>query len=633
MRHTPRIAAAALAGTLGAVLALPVGAGAQEPTGPQAARQAEFAAAAAEFGVPGSVLLAVSYQESRWEAHRGQPSTTGQYGPMALTLLPDAGNAKGDGPLPAGADTLSTAARLIGAGPASLTTDEKANIRGGAALLASYGRALDHGGLPAGTGGWYAAVAKYSGAGTQDGAARFADDVFGTIEQGASRHTDDGQTLSLAADPGVRPDTAGLSALRLAKGADTQAPECPRELRCNYVPAAYAPDSTTDVTDYGNYDLADRPNDHLTVNYIVVHDTEESYEDTLKGFQNPADYVSAHYVVRGSDGTVTQMVPTKDVAWQAGNWYINAHSVGIEQEGYAVQGATWYTERLYKTTATLVRYLAARYHVKLDRQHILGHENVPATTAAGIPAMHWDPGPFWNWGHFMNLLGSYTVPTGSSHSKVVTINPVFQQNVQTVLDCEKNSTPVTQAASFVWLRTAPSADAPLFNDPGLHQKSPAGTAGTACAADWGDKAGAGQQFAVAGRQGDWVAIWWDGAKVWFQNPKHHQVVTPTSTVVVRPKAGKASIPTYGVAYPEPSEFPADIPVRSIVPLTYTIQAGQSYVYGGVTPTDYYYAMSYDNSLPHDHTDVVGTTKYLEIQLGHRIAFVKASDVDVVPAIG
>ena len=56
------------------------------------------------------------------------------------------------------------------------------------------------------------------------------------------------------------------------------------------------------------------------------------------------------------------------------------------------------------------------------------------------------------------------------------------------------------------------------------------------------------------------------------------------------------------------------------------------MYGGITPTDYYYA-KIDNSVPNDHTDIPGTTKYLEIQLGHRIAFVNANDVNVVPAIG
>ncbi|MDX3111382.1 N-acetylmuramoyl-L-alanine amidase, partial [Nonomuraea angiospora] len=48
-------------------------------------RQQAFAAAAQEFKVPESVLLGVSYLESRWEAHAGQPSNDAGFGPMHLT--------------------------------------------------------------------------------------------------------------------------------------------------------------------------------------------------------------------------------------------------------------------------------------------------------------------------------------------------------------------------------------------------------------------------------------------------------------------------------------------------------------------------------------------------------------------
>ena len=615
---TLAVAATALA------VGLPVTAGAQDAS---SARQQQFAAAAQESGVPESVLLAVSYNESLWEAHNGAPSTTGDYGPMALADVATGLTAKGT-PSTAGLHTLSTAATMIGATPAAVKTDPGDNIRAAAALLAGYAKKLDNGIVPTSVDEWYGAVAEYSGVPDQAGAKDFADGVYATIRTGAARHTDDGQNVSLAADPSVAPNTAQLAALHLAPPPPGQPAECPVNLDCTFIPAAYTKVSSS--TDYGNYDLANRPNNGLTINYIVIHDTEETYAATVSDFQNPTHYASANYVVRGSNGTVTQMVPDADVAWQAGNWYVNMHGIGVEQEGFAVQGATWFTERLYQTTAKLVRYLAARYHVPVDRQHIIGHDNVPGPSTAGIPGMHWDPGPFWNWSHFMNLLGDYVVPTGSAHSPVVTINPDFATNIQTVTDCENHTPVADQASSFVYLRTAPNATAPLFNDPGLN---PAGTVGTTCAADWGDKASSGQQFAVAGRSGDWIAIWWDGAKVWFENPAAKPVVTHSSALVVEPKPGETSVPVYGSAYPEASAYPSAIPVQTLTPLPYTIRSGQSYVYGGTTPTDYYYAKTIDNSIPDDHTDVPGKQKFVEIQLGHRVAFVLASQVRVVSAAG
>jgi N-acetyl-anhydromuramyl-L-alanine amidase AmpD len=600
MRLRTRLAVVLTAGVCGVALAATASA---RPAPHNRDRQADFTAAAAEFGVPVGVLLAVSYDETDWEAHDGRPSTTGAYGPMALVDLPaTTRTAKGDGAAQPARHTLTTAATLIGADPTALKTNDGANIRGGAALLASY--AVPR---PATIDGWYDAVSRYGGA------PRFADTVFATIRAGAARHTDDGQDLVLSASPQARPRAAARS---------TSLAACPPTLSCTFVPAAYAQTGPSKV-DYGNYDLADRPARGLTVNYIVLHDTEESLNGTITDFQNPNHFASANYVVDGVNGTVTQMVPNADVAWHAGNWYVNMHAIGIEQVGFAVQGATWFTEPMYHTTATLVRYLAARYGVRIDRQHIIGHDNVPGISPAGIPGMHWDPGPFWNWGHFMNLLGRFTVPTAGPDSQVVTVNPVFAGNVQTVTDCEQNQPVPAQPAGFVYLRTAPNATAPLFGDPGLH------STGTTCAADWGDKASTGQQFAVAGRQGDWIAIWWDGAKVWFEDPAGHSTATPTSTFVVRPRPGLASIPTYGVAYPDPSDYPAAIPPRTVTPLPYAVQSGQSYVLGGATPTDYYYAQTIDGSLPGDRTNVIGTRRYLEIQLGHRIAFVKASDVQVM----
>ena len=88
-RPTPRprrVRRAALAVAPGVLLlpllgAAPPGSGPSAPTGLQGA----FTAAAERYGVPRSVLLGVSYLQSRWDAHGGAPSVTGGYGPMHLT--------------------------------------------------------------------------------------------------------------------------------------------------------------------------------------------------------------------------------------------------------------------------------------------------------------------------------------------------------------------------------------------------------------------------------------------------------------------------------------------------------------------------------------------------------------------
>ena len=63
----------------------------------------------------------------------------------------------------------------------------------------------------------------------------------------------------------------------------------------------------------------------------------------------------------------------------------------------------------------------------------------------------------------------------------------------------------------------------------------------------------------------------------------------------------------------------------------TLQPGQKYVLADKTvPTDYYYAKSFDNSLPGDKTVISGEQKYYQVWVGHRFGYVKAEDVRVLP---
>ncbi len=100
-------------------------------------------------------------------------------------------------------------------------------------------------------------------------------------------------------------------------------------------------------------------------------------------------------------------------------------------------------------------------------------------------------------------------------------------------------------------------------------------------------------------------------------------------MVITPKAGLASAAVYGAAYPEASAYPAAIPPKQVVKLSYTIPAGQFYpvVTNSVT-TDYYYAKTFNSSLPDDHTIVIGTTPYYQISYNHRKFYVQASQVTV-----
>jgi hypothetical protein len=157
---------------------------------------AEFREAAEVYGVPVEVLMAMGYVNTRWEMpppeanayERGNPHGWGSYGIMALVQNPYS-------------DTLGEASRLTGIPEEELKTNRAANIRGGAALLASSAGAYVSGALSAfvgavagrglATGKNYTAVAGIGGG------QLYAEQVYGTLRAGASKTIFSGETISL----------------------------------------------------------------------------------------------------------------------------------------------------------------------------------------------------------------------------------------------------------------------------------------------------------------------------------------------------------------------------------------------------------------------------------------------------
>ncbi|KAA1425036.1 N-acetylmuramoyl-L-alanine amidase [Mumia zhuanghuii] len=583
-----------------------------------------FDAAARAADVPADVLKAVSYMQSRWEGHDGRASNDGGYGMFNLrsttTAVPDAAG-KGTSTRSDRSTTsqLERAADLTGLDATTVRADDRANVCAAAALTASYAPDLD---ADAPAESWTGAIAQFGAAAT------FTRQVLTTLHSGQSRVTSGGEAVTLEADPTVDvPDDT-------ASDPET---DCPTDLGCEWLPAGYAkgdpadPDSTGN---YGNHDKADRTGPGgPKIKYIVIHDTETAYDPTIRLVMDPT-YLAWNYTIRSSDGHIANHLDPKDVGWHAGNWYVNAHSIGIEHEGWA-GSAGWFTEAMYEQSAKLVRHLAEEHDIPLDRAHIIGHDQVPGITAGATKNVHWDPGPYWDWEHYFDLIGA---PIGQSAKNtatvkagdVVEVRPGYADNVNPVTGCQQASPGsgdcvVGQGTNYIVARQAPSVDAPLAKDPGW---KPSGADGTTYASDISARIQSGHKLVVAEVRDGWLGVWWAGSLVWIENPAANPTVLRTTAKTVTVTSPTTAAPIFGRAYPEPEAYaPYAIPVQPISPLEYTLGVGQTYaVSDDDVETDYYHAKTFDGSIPDDRTDVKGELEYYQLWYAHKQVFVKADDV-------
>ncbi|MFD7434337.1 N-acetylmuramoyl-L-alanine amidase [Streptomyces sp. NPDC059861] len=143
-----------------------------------------------------------------------------------------------------------------------------------------------------------------------------------------------------------------------------------------------------------NWRRADRPADY-TIDMVIVHVTQGSFDSAVKVFQDPEHGAASHYVVR-EDGHVAQMIRELDVAYHAGNRGYNERSVGIEHAGF-VDRPQDFTDAMYTASARLTAGICRRYGIPVDREHIIGHVEVPGTD-------HTDPGEHWDWDRYMRLV-------------------------------------------------------------------------------------------------------------------------------------------------------------------------------------------------------------------------------------
>lgn len=173
----------------------------------------------------------------------------------------------------------------------------------------------------------------------------------------------------------------------------------------NYGPAIWNPTSCNYSSRSGT-----------AISAVTVHTVQGSYAGCISWFKNCSAQVSAHYVIRSSDGQVTQMVLESNKAWHVGNH--NPYTIGIEHEGY-INNAAWYTNAMYGSSANLVKDIClSGYGIPptscyngpscnggsntcliSTTYRIKGHQHFSSQS-------HTDPGINWNWPKYYCLINN-----------------------------------------------------------------------------------------------------------------------------------------------------------------------------------------------------------------------------------
>ncbi|MFL2794049.1 MAG: N-acetylmuramoyl-L-alanine amidase [Paracoccaceae bacterium] len=126
------------------------------------------------------------------------------------------------------------------------------------------------------------------------------------------------------------------------------------------------------------------------IEFIILHYTAMSTENSLERLCDPVHEVSCHYLI-DSSGICYQLVDDSKRAWHAGKSYwrgyvdLNSRSLGIELVN---SGNENYPEAQMKSLIRLLKYLIESF--KLNPKNVLGHSDI-------APSRKLDPGKWFNW--------------------------------------------------------------------------------------------------------------------------------------------------------------------------------------------------------------------------------------------
>jgi hypothetical protein len=366
-----------------------------------------FHEAATRYKVPTALLEAIGQVETNWT--QIGPSIDQGWGVMHLVKN-------------SYCDSLGEASRLLGVGEGTLKDDAHQNIMGAAALLAKYA-----------------------------GAKRTSFKKLEDWVQAAKRLSCliDDDTQQIAVEEYYRVLQGGQRARTLWGEMIKIMPH--REIRFERVKKAYRPRASRAAADYPGAIPDFTPCQNLyTVGRNHSIDTWTNhwvgvgtYAQAISFFKTcDREPTSAHFVIRASDGEITQTVHVSDTAYHAGKIgypYNNSRSVGVEHEATPVKPDLWNSAPMLKASTDMARYFSGVYSIPKTRSlpGIRGHNEMP-----GFPATYECPGNL-PWDTWMSLLNG-TTPTNHPPDRPTNVSPADRDTVTSLtpkLTCSAFSDP------------------------------------------------------------------------------------------------------------------------------------------------------------------------------------------------
>lgn len=314
-----------------------------------------FTNAAREFNTPQRLLEAIAMLQSNW-TQMGE-SMYGSYGIMGLVENQFVQH-------------LTEASQLLNVPVQQIKDDPQTNIRAAAALLATFQKGKPAGPIEA----WFEATKKLTGLHDDYYEQELARRIYDVIHNGA-------RTISLWREIiEVTPMQININNQLTVQSPQQQ----------NLTEAADYGGAILNLTTCNFNSRNGAPIQYYFVHYIAVG----TYEGAISWFKNCTSQVSAHYVVRNTDGQITQVVMEANRAWSQGVNLYNDRGIGTEHDVISSNLAMWYSDPMLTAAGNLANNVCDRRSIPKQRAvaqpGINGHSDVKSTSCPNMTTEVWN---------------------------------------------------------------------------------------------------------------------------------------------------------------------------------------------------------------------------------------------------